>query len=78
MGPHSWGAELMRRCPFTHCTRVIGSEYFSCKPHWFKLNREQQDEINAGYRAWKSGQQSITWLRRLQARIVKEVEGVSA
>jgi hypothetical protein len=65
----------MRRCPFKGCLKVIGSEYFACKSHWFLLSKEQADAVRYAYRQWKEGNRSISWLRDFQSKIILEVEG---
>jgi hypothetical protein len=67
---------MNRECPFRGCGKRIPSSMFSCTAHWYKLTKAQQTRIYACYGAWKAGRLDGEALRREQAEVLAEVEGV--
>lgn len=63
---------MKRACPFHGCKRLVKPEFFSCAPHWYSLNKLEQDEIYAAYDAWKRGAIDGPTLRQRQQAVLGE------
>lgn len=65
----------MRTCPFDGCSIQIPDGRFACGPHWYSLNKDQQNRIWAAYKCYQQGKINLRALRLLQAQVIYEAQG---